>query len=88
MCQFVSQSISKRSASRILDQSSHHGRVPGYVVTYCFWWKSKIFMCVKLEVENMEVLMSNVWKMVRHHVEFNGGQIRNHACAFNWHHDL
>jgi len=31
--------------------SYHQGRVTGAVVTYCFWWKSEIFLSAKPEVE-------------------------------------
>ena len=32
-------------------QTCHQGRVPGDVVTYCFWWKSEICISAKPEVE-------------------------------------
>ena len=34
-----------------LHQTYHQGRVPRDVVTYCFWWKSKILLSAKPEVE-------------------------------------
>ena len=61
VCVSVSQSVShspetswtlyRSQSSTDLYQTCHQGRVPGDVVTYCFWWKSEISMSVKPEVE-------------------------------------
>jgi len=55
-----------------LYQTRHQCRVPGEVVTYCFWWKSGIRMFIKPEVELIfaivpieNCLMSDILKMVR-----------------------
>ena len=47
-------------------QTCQQGRVPGDVVTYCFWWKSVICMSVKPELELILTLapMENIWKTV------------------------
>ena len=59
--QSVSQSVSpshktswtlyRSQSSTDLHQTWHQGRVPGDVVTYCFRWKSEIFLSAKPEVE-------------------------------------
>ena len=62
LCVSVSQSVSELShktswtlyrsqSSTDLHQTCHQRRVPGGVFTYCFWWKSEIFLSAKPEVE-------------------------------------
>ena len=46
-----------------LHQTCHQGKVPGDVVTYCFWWKSKIFLSAKPEVELILTIASSYGKI-------------------------
>ena len=106
MCLSVSESVSESvtqnelnalqiASSTDLHQTCHQGRVPGDVVTYCFWWKSEIFLSAKPEVEliftiaPMEeiYLMLNISKMVRDTM-LDSKEVRlgNHQWAFDWHH--
>jgi len=34
-----------------LNQTRYHGRVPEDVITYCFWWKSKMSISAKPKME-------------------------------------
>jgi len=47
----TSWTLYRSHSSTDLHQTCHQGRVPGDVVTYCFWWKSEIFLSAKPEVE-------------------------------------
>ena len=47
----TSWTLHRSQSSTDLHQTCHQGRVPGGVVTYCFWWKSEIFLSAKPEVE-------------------------------------
>ena len=55
------------------------------MVTYCFWWKSKIFLFAKLEVELILLIapMENIFNVKclengeRYDVGLKGGQIGN-----------
>ena len=57
----VSQSVSlshetswtlyRSQSSTDLHQTCHQGRVPGDVVTYCFWWKPERRMSTKQEID-------------------------------------
>ena len=57
--QWVSESVTQNDlnahyrsqSSTDLHQTCLQGRVPGDVVTYCFWWKSEIFLSAKPEME-------------------------------------
>ena len=89
----LSWTLYRSQSSTDLHQTCHQGRVPGDVVTYRFWWKSKIFLSAKQEVElilniaPVESLMSNNLKHgARYDVGPNGGQIGNHQWAFDCHH--
>jgi len=66
------------------------------VVTYCFWWKSEIFLAAKQEVELiLTIAPMEKYRNVkylengeRYDVGFTGRQIGNRPWAFDWHHDL
>ena len=47
----TSWTLYRSQSSTDLHQTCHQGRVPGGVVTYCFRWKSEIFLPTKPEVE-------------------------------------
>ena len=83
VCVSVSESVSpshktswtlyRSQSSTDLHQTCHQGRVPGDVVTYCFWWKSEIFLSTKQSRSGINPhhcsygkisLMSNISKMV------------------------
>jgi len=61
VCMPVSQSVSmshktswtlyRSQSSTNVQQTCQQGRVSGDVITYCFWWKSEIFLSAKPEVE-------------------------------------
>ena len=71
-------------------------RVPGDVVTYCFWWKSEIFLSAKPEVELILTTapIENIFNVKylengeRYDVGLKGGQIGNRQWAFDSNHDL
>ena len=64
----------------------HHGRVPGDAVTYCFWWKSEIFLSAKPEMELILTVAptENIFNVKylengeRHDVGLKGSQTGNH----------
>ena len=66
------------------------------MVTYCFWWKSEIFLSAKPEVELIHTIapMENIFNVKylengeRYDVGLKGNQIRNHQLAFDWRNDL
>ena len=47
----TSWTLYRSQSSTDLYQNCHQDRVPGCVVTCCFWWKSKIFLSAKPEME-------------------------------------
>jgi len=66
------------------------------VITYCFWWKSRILTSFKLEVGLIFTIAImekyvNV-KYLENDEKYDDGinwsQIRNHSSAIDWHHDL
>ena len=69
----TSWTLYRSQSSTDLHQTCHQRRVAGDVVTYCFWWKSEIFLSAKPEVELILTiapmgkisLMSNISKTVR-----------------------
>jgi len=66
------------------------------MVTYCFWWKSDIFLSAKPELELILTIapMEKIFNVKylenreRYDVGLKGGQIGNRPWAFDWHHDL
>ena len=90
----TSRTLYRSQSSTYLHQTYHQGRVPGDVVTYCFWWKSEIFLSAKPEVELILTIapMENIFNVKylenceRYHVGLKGGQIGNRPWAFDWHH--
>ena len=43
----TSWTLCRSQCSTDLQQTCHHGTVPGDVITYCFWWKSGILTSIK-----------------------------------------
>ena len=92
----TSWTLYRSQSSTDLHQTCHQGRVPGDVVTYCFWWKSEVFLVAKPEVEliltntPMEKYLSCQISQNgdRYGTGVNGSWIGNQPWAINWYHDL
>jgi len=73
-----------------MHQRCHQGRVPGDVVTCCFWWKSEIFLSTKPEVELIVNIapMENIFNVKylengeRYDVGLKEGQIGKSSVGF------
>ena len=80
----MSQSVTQNELNAI-HQTCHQRRVPGGLVTYCFWWKSEIFLSAKPEVELILTIAptENMFTVKylengeKYDVRLKGGQIAN-----------
>jgi len=81
----TSWTLYRSQSSSDVHQTCHQGRVPGVVVTDCFWWKIETFLSAKPEMELILTIapMENIFNVKylengeRYDVWLKGGRIGN-----------